>query len=181
MSECLMDGIVRHSAKQAHGNLPMNGEIFQTLIQLRRLGKQNLLQHSLELPEPCEVDHEGSLIDAPLYLERLAAKRNSFLPIRMVPSKSLSTAVPRTVYFLSPSVTAPRKIAPLSDPSSFASRFLLFTVPVMFAPSCVTVHCSVKMPSIVLWIVTIQLPTMLAGGAAVAASEISELGAAVLS
>src|ERR1700674_447022 len=113
------------------------------------------------------------VIDALLYLERLADKRNSFFPILMVPSKSLSTAVPRTVYFLSPSVTAPRKIAPLSEPPNVASPFLLFTVPVILAPSCVTLHCSVKIPSIVLWIVTIQLPTIFAIGVVAAPSELS--------
>src|SRR3984957_10878751 len=122
---------------------------------------------------------KGRLTTALFYLERLADKRNSFLPIRIVPSKSLSTAVPRTTYFLSPSVMAPRKIAPLSEPSSVASPLLLFTPPVIFAPSCVTLHCSVKMPSIVLWIVTFQFPTILAGGAAAAAWELATFFAAV--
>src|SRR5712691_1667071 len=118
-------------------------------------------------------------IRASFYLERLADKRNSFLPILIVPSKSLSTAVPRTTYFLSPSVIAPRRIAPLSAPSNVKSPFLLFTVPVIFSPSCLTVHCSLRRPSIVLWIVTFQLPTILAG-VAVAASVFSSLGAAIL-
>jgi hypothetical protein len=37
----------------------------------------------------------------PRYWARLASRRNSFLPILIVPSKSFPTAVPRTSYFLS--------------------------------------------------------------------------------
>src|SRR4029077_1147539 len=93
-----------------------------------------------------------------LYWERLAARRNSCLPILIVPSKSLATAVPRTSYFWLPSVIVPRKIAPSSDPSNGRSPFLLFTEPVTLSPSCLRDHCWLRMPSTVLWIVTPQFP-----------------------